>query len=265
MSNEELVKLIQEGQQEHISTLWSQVEAFISLMAYKKLNALPENLWYLRDDMVNEAYFYFLKAIDGYKDEQGGKFLTYLTYHLKNCFNKVIYGGVTEKAMREPLNTAVSLNQPINDDDSITLTDSLIDVNSEAYYRNIEDVDYWEEMNRILQQGINHIYGKPQEILQTMLNNNVDLSGARKLMGGSIEQRQNYRQLYQKGLRELRRYLTMYIGKRENKGSGIHDYVSYCYGFGRFYHTHTSAVEWAVLKNERDLKYADMLHCINRG
>ncbi len=264
MSNEELVKLIQKGQKEYISTLWNQVEAFISLMAYKKPNALPENLWYLRDDMVNEAYFYFLKAIDGYKDNRRGKFLTYLTYHLKNCFNKVIYGGVTEKAMREPLNEAISIDAPINDEDGITIADTLIDINSESYYRNIEDMDFWDEMNRILQRGIDHIQGKPREILQTMLDYDVDLNGARKLMGGSIEQRQNYRQLYQKGLRELRRFITIYIGKRENKGSGIHDYISYCYGFGRFYHTHTSCVEWAVMKRERDLKYADMLHCIKR-
>lgn len=177
--------------------------------------------------------------------------------------NKVIYGGVTEKAMREPLNTAVSLDKPINDDDSITLADSLIDVNSEAYYRNIEDADFWQEMNRILQQGIERVQGRPQEVLQTMLDNDVDLNGARKIMGGSIEQRQNYRQLYQRGIRQLQHFMKIYIGKRKNKGSGIHDYISCCYIFSRFNQTHTSAVEWAVLKHERDLKYADMPHCIN--
>lgn len=47
-------------------------------------------------------------------------------------------------------NSALIIDAPINDEDSITIGDILIDINSESYYRNIEDMDVWNEMNRIL-------------------------------------------------------------------------------------------------------------------
>ncbi|MFV0516512.1 MAG: hypothetical protein ACK5MV_03880 [Aminipila sp.] len=268
MSNEELVKLIQNGHSEHIPSLWNQNEAFISLMEYKKLNTFPENLWYLRDDMVNEAYFYFLKAVKGYKANQGGKFLTYLTYHLKSCFNKVIYGGLTERAVKEPLNGAVSLDITLDDEDSITLGETIVDTQAEAYYRNIEHKDFWHEVNQTLQEGINNIQQeKSKELLQVMFDKNtVSLSQAKRIIeasGAPERTRQAYRQNYQKGVRELRRYIQRHLSNKANKYSAVSEYVSWAQsGLRSFRRTGTSSVEWAVLKHECDLKYADMRHCI---
>ncbi|MDF2855854.1 MAG: hypothetical protein K0Q87_1705 [Neobacillus sp.] len=62
MSNEELVKLLQDGKPEYIPQLWDQVYRFICLLAKKRLIGEAEHIKKLEDDLVNESYFDFLKA-----------------------------------------------------------------------------------------------------------------------------------------------------------------------------------------------------------
>lgn len=263
MTNEELVTLIQNGEKEHIPELWEQIEAFISLQAYKRLVGSPEHLRYLRDDMINQAYFAVLNAIDGFKVDEGKSFVGYLTFHLKGCFNDVLFGGRTERARKEPLNSSMSLDIPLDDEESITLGDSLLDESAEAQYKAFEDEDFMDSMNRILRYGIETIDGLQHDILSVMLDTGYSLTDARRALGGKESERSKYNTAYHKGLRTLRRYIWNYIRTHKGK-SGIEEYVSMRTGIGSYLsHGFTSSVELAVMRKcDRDLKYANMLRCI---
>ena len=67
MTNEELCTQIQNGHDEYIPELWDQVSDFIAWRAHKYLmSSTPEHKQQLKDDMINQSYFHFLKAIETY-------------------------------------------------------------------------------------------------------------------------------------------------------------------------------------------------------
>lgn len=111
-TNEELVQRIQSGQREDIAQLWEQVEDFIIYLADRYLWNYPPECRQLHGDMVNQSYFYFLRAVDHYKPGKG-MFTTYLAYHVKNAFQEVLQGR-TARTKNEPLNSSVSLDKPID-------------------------------------------------------------------------------------------------------------------------------------------------------
>lgn len=114
-TNEELALLIQSGQTESIPQLWEQVEDFICYLADRYLRNYPAHCQQFHGDMVNQAYFYFLKAIENYRPEKR-KFTSYLSYYAKNAFQEVLRGR-TSRTKNEPLNSALSLDTPIEGTD----------------------------------------------------------------------------------------------------------------------------------------------------
>ena len=127
-SNEELIKRIQDGESSNIPQLWEQVQDFIIYLADRHLLNYPVHCQQLHGDMVNQAYFYFLKAIGSYQPEKG-KFTTCLAYYVKNAFQEVLQGR-TSRTRNEPLNAAVSLDKPMDETEDLTLADMLIDTQS---------------------------------------------------------------------------------------------------------------------------------------
>lgn len=91
MTNEEMVRAIQNGRRDLIPQLWDQVVDFIRYMASKRLKSAPEEKQDLFDDMVNEAYFYVLRAVETFDSARGTLFITHLQYHIKTAFTAVIY------------------------------------------------------------------------------------------------------------------------------------------------------------------------------
>ena len=71
MTNEEIVEKIQSGKTEYITNLWESVSRFIDMQAGQYLDSFPQHYRSLRGDMVNQAYFSFLTAIEKYEQERG--------------------------------------------------------------------------------------------------------------------------------------------------------------------------------------------------
>lgn len=112
MTNEELVKLIQDGRHEYIPQLWEQVRRFICREARRRLSGEPLHLHDLEDDLINEAYFGLLGAVRGYQFDAGSGFLGYLTFYLKTGFNKALGAWTArDKQNRQLLDQAVSTEQ----------------------------------------------------------------------------------------------------------------------------------------------------------
>ena len=131
---EELALKVQQGEKEYMPQLLESVNCFISMQARRTLNGYPDHYKALLPDMVNEAYFALLKAVQDFEAGKG-MFLTYLGYHIKNAFTTVLYCGRGIRHKNDPLNTASSLDEPLKDSEELTLVDMLIDDTAEAYYR----------------------------------------------------------------------------------------------------------------------------------
>lgn len=153
-SNEQLVKLIQEGNDDLIPTLWEQVERFIHLKANLKAKEMDKEE--LTEDLHHEGFFALIKAIKGFNPSSGASFIHYLSFHLKNSFNTALGLRGTRK-QNDPLHNAISFDIPLNAEEDTTLKDLIIDPGSEEPLRSIEDTDYYRNIESILSKAITAI------------------------------------------------------------------------------------------------------------
>lgn len=256
MTNEELAMLAQGGKTECIPQLWGQVEGFINMQAGKCLDGFPRHMRWYRGDMVNEAYPYFLKAVETF-DPGKGAFTTWLSWHVRRAFMAVLMGGTGRRRREDPLNAAASLDAPVKDAEGLTLGETLIDTGAEAYYRRAEDADFWRSVNELLGEAIGHIRDdKGRELVRYMFNNGATIGAASKaLYGGGHAPYEHYR----KAIRQLRHYMNYSTVRKRMEASGLDDYVR---GWGvRAWKSHgfTSSVEhMAVKRIDGEMTRADM-------
>lgn len=257
MTNEELVNKIQLGQAEYITQLWQQVVKFIEMRAGQHLDHWQEHYKVLREDMINESYFAFLTAIEKY-DPEKGSFLNLLSWHIRPAFETVLQGR-GNRLKNEPLNRAISIDTPVSDTEDITLADTLLDEESEAYYRRLEDDDFWNSVNRFLDNAIYHIKDTiGGELVRYMFDNNCSVGAASKALYGDVPVQYDR---YKKAVRQLGNYMKYTSSKRQMELIGLDDYISY-YGNGlQSYKNNlfTSAVERAAIRRaDIDLRLKDM-------
>ena len=118
MTNEELVSEIQSGKTELIEVLWLQIEDLIKWAArryFLQIMASGSTPGLEPDDLVQTAYFGLIEAVERYDPEQGTLFTTFLLWHVRRAFQSCI--GRTERRRNDPLNNAVSLDIPIDNED----------------------------------------------------------------------------------------------------------------------------------------------------
>ena len=257
MTNEELAALIGAGHDERIPELWNRVSRFIDMQAGRYLDMWPAHCRWLREDMVNESYFHFLKAVEGYDPERGG-FLTYLSWHVRNAF-QVVLTGRSERLGNEPLNSAVSLDVPLNDADDLTLAETLIDETAEAAIRRVEDADFWQSVGRFLEDAIDRIRDRTgAEIVRCMYENGCTVKEASAALYGAVPVPY---ERYRKAMRQLAAYMERSAARKEMALIGLDDYVSYQgNGLGAYRNRRfTSAVEHeAVRRADEALELADI-------
>lgn len=245
MDNESIAINIQHGHTELISQLWEQVSRFIDMQAGKYLNRFPEHYRALQGDMVNQAYFSFLTAIEKYEKERGS-FINCLAWYIRGAFEAVIYGGRGSRLKNEPLNQAGSLDIPLNDTNDLYLVDTILDETAEAHYRELEDTDFWQNVNEILRDAIESIEDEDgRKIVSCIFNTGCTITAAAR--AGHIEIN-HANAAYRAAIRHMERHLKAHKQKERVCKAGLEDYI---YGWGvRSYKNHmfTSSVEWEVIK-----------------
>lgn len=162
MTNEEIAVMINNGQTELIPLLWGRVRKLVAKFTnsyYMRHYELCKRSGVTDDDLMQEAYFGFIKAIQSYPPESGNMFTTYLNYPIQSCF-VAITGQRTSKSRNEPLNHAVSFDTPITDtDDGITLQDTLHDENTYIDFEQIELTD----MQKIVREELAQLKDAKQQ------------------------------------------------------------------------------------------------------
>lgn len=152
MTNEELAAAIQSGETERMAELWAGVENLVKWKANRILSALDAPVGVEFDDLCNMGYIALTKAVPTYKPDSGA-FSTWFMFYLQTAFAEAT-GYRTGKQRRDPLRNALSLDEPLQDADGLTLADSLAaDTDTETeVLASMRQSELRRELESILQQ-----------------------------------------------------------------------------------------------------------------
>lgn len=251
ISNELLVERIKAGEEKYIPDLWLKVRKFITLEAKKQLSNYPEHYQGseagLENDMVNEAFFAFIKAVNDYNPAKG-KFITYLGYKIKPSFNRVLYGYTDSKKL---LNNAVSLDVPVNEEENIYFSDTVKDPAADKEVLELEAIGRRLAVHELLESaldGIDNPLGV--DIILQMYNNNCNFPEAVRQLYGVKYPESRHKTAYMKLLRDIRKRLRLKRFTEKAEYWGIDEYISFTgSGLSAFTsHGFTSIVESDVIK-----------------
>lgn len=200
MTNEAMATMIRSGKTELIPILWERVRKLVAKFTcnyYRRHYDLCRHAGVTDEDLLQEAYFGFIKAIHSYPPESGNKFTSYLNFPIQSCF-ALITGQRTSKSREEPLNHAASLSVPVADTVDICLQDTLPD---EYAYLDFEQIEI-ADIQRTVRESVAQLKDIRQRefIARYFLHKRSYQSIANEY---SISNKQ-VQQIIYKGLRELR-------------------------------------------------------------
>lgn len=242
MTNEELAIRIQQGEEYLYSELWNNVVGFIQLMAKHRYSAMRNDYGTIieAEDFAQSGYIALVEAVKYYKPDGEYKFLAYLSNCLKNAFAEV---GGYRKRKKDPIMCAVSLDEPILDDENeTTRLDFLAD--PEDPYLDADEKIWLEELRRALDHAVSELPAKQRETLFRR----YALGQTRKEIGLSAGVSHDaIRQTEIAAYREL---------KKKARKNGLEKFVDehtsfYSHiGVNSFNTNHTSVVEYLTIKRE---------------
>lgn len=247
MSNEELAMEIQAGATGRMVDLWEQVEGLCCWKAKQAIAALqlrgnPCGVEF--DDLYQTGYLAMVAAVESYRLESGA-FSTWFIFHLKTAFAEAT-GYRTKCGRCEPLNTATSLDRPIQPDepDGGSLAEFVSDGNAAAAMDGVEESVYYKQLHEAMEAAIGELPPDNALALRLRYWGNMTLAAAGKAMGRSPER---MRQMENKGIRELR------------KSKVLHNFLDFDMyhgtGLGTFRSSGSSIQERYVMKQERREEY----------
>lgn len=263
-TNEELVKAIQNGQKEELLTLWEQCYRFICLQAIRWKKAWENRPGFEVEDLTQSGYFALCAAVQGYEIERGMSFIRYLVYHLKREFSKVI-GCYTPAQSKEPLNSATSLDAPINvdTDDEITLGDTL--PVEETGYQKVEEALYQTYASGVVREAVRSLPDRQRIAIEEHYFNGKSYENIGKEMHVSQTTACNYAKTGMQKLRKGRHAPTLSELLWGDRNFYRHT------GYTAWKETGCSVQEWLYIKNEeqaeryalKDAREAKIRYCIN--
>lgn len=247
MSNEELALTIRQGEQGRTLELWEQVGGLVKRKALQVMTALqlsgnPRGVDF--DDLYQTGYLAMVAAVETYSPERGA-FSTWFMFHLKTAFAEAT-GYRTKSGRCEPLNTAASLDRPVQPDepDGSVLAEFIPDGRAAAAIEDVEESVYREQLHKAIDNAISGLPTDNAQVLRLRYWGDMPLSAVGEVMGKSPERT---RQMENKGIRELRKSRTLYRFLDFDMYHGT--------GLGAFRSSGSSIQEQYILKQERREEY----------
>ena len=246
MSKEELAERIQKGDTKWIPLLWGQVERLIQWKANRFYRSHPDRCGRYGvtvEDLIQEGFFAFLKAVESYNPQSGYTFSTFLTYPLKTSFNAMI-GLRTQKGRNDPLSNSVSLSAPTADDESIELSDAIPDKQAEEAFQSAEMSDYIRRLHHDIDTVLGRLNEDERQAIIATFFDNMSMTDAASCAGV------DYNRIAALRASALRKMRNPAIGRELCKyQEDIIDRYGYRGGgFGNYRHTWTSSTERTALK-----------------
>lgn len=203
MTNEELVELIQQGDNGRLPQLWKQVRRFIAWKArqfYKKMKLEGNTYGCELEDLIQSGYLALVAAVKYFKPKEGYSFLTYLSITLKGAFSEAM--GL-RSSKRDWLNYSVSLDQPVGEDESTPLLEMLGDLTPESADISEPIVeDLWnQELRAVLDEAMLILGDRQRELLNMLYYFEIGAEEAAEIWGVS---RQRIYQIHARALSQIR-------------------------------------------------------------
>lgn len=160
-SNEDLVVAIQSGAVELIPTLWRQVERFVRVRSNRVMTVIENRADLDTDDLYQCGFFAMLKAVDGF-DSERGSFIALLALCLKTEFSEAT--GL--RGRKEPCVHAVSLSQPIGEDEDGELGDRTEDPTGRAALAAVDRKVWREQLHAALEAVLSELPDYQADLLR---------------------------------------------------------------------------------------------------
>lgn len=240
MSNEELARRIQNGETDLLPQLWEQVQRFIYREARRRYFATEGLGGVAVEDLVQSGYIALVEAVGYFQPDGEYKFLTYLGKTLKTAFAEA---GGYKTSKRDLLNVADdSLDAPIAEDTDTTRGDMVADPIDQ--YEDAERRIWLEQLQEAMGKAMDALPAGWRDVLRRYYWDGQSLdeiSAATGIHRNNVDNRRH------KGLRQLRRNVQRY-----GLDQFVEDRTPYYarVGVESFHATHTSAVEYAVIRRE---------------
>lgn len=237
MENEN-IKRAKKGDTRAINELYEKyrkIIIFIALKYYNNNKKICDSAGVQKDDLIQEGYFAFLKAVKDYDEKKGFKLSAYLNYHLKNTFNTLC--GLRNKA-GNVLNNSLSINQKIKGAEDLFLYEVIKDDKN-----SIEDIQqkiYKDTLHNDLMTSINELQENEKQIIKYRYFNNLSLRKTGKKTGQTITV---VRSAENKALKKLRYKKQLQVYRDDIIST--HAYKSY---FSLWKSTGYSSTEYTAIK-----------------
>ena len=153
VSNEEVAVLAQSGNEKSVLLLWERVKYFAKKQACRWIAAWEGSGGIVLDDLMQVSFLALLDALESWKPD-GGSFIGWYALRLKAAFT-VAYGKRTQRDRLDPLQSAASLDAPLDgDDDDLTLGDTIEDPEAMRAMDSVEEIDRLHHLHDIMQEVI---------------------------------------------------------------------------------------------------------------
>ena len=242
MTNEELAQRIKAGEKDLIGQLWEQTERLLRFLIERELVATDkaeraEAAGVTREDLLQEAFFALMQAVEAYDPADGFTFGAFLKWPVKSVVNNAL-GIRTKKGREDPLASASSIDAPIGGEDDEPLLTFLAD--TEDPIAEAEDRLFREELRKELERSLAELPEREAEVIRARYYEDQTIEQVGDRVGCSAERA---RQIEQEALDALRMKESLQAYRDE-----IITRHAYHGGFQRWKDTRTSSVEAAAVK-----------------
>lgn len=253
MTNEELVARIQGGETELMLQLWDQVKPFIYWMARQRI-ILTSGLGGVEiADLVQAGYLALVDAVERFNPD-GGSFISLLSLTLRTAFSDAS-GTRTRRQALDPINHAVSLDEPVNDDGDVYLVDTIQDDRNDY-----EDADQWIWLDQLHVALDAAMKALPADQDATIRRRYYDGETLREIAADDGVSIERVRQRERQGLKTMkaqkhRTGLAQFIEEHRRELDSLTPWYMNV-GVNTFNRTHSSAVEKLVLLRDDEAQRA---------
>ena len=200
MTNEEIVARIQAGEHELMETLWNQVSGLVKWKANQVITALDGRCGVEFGDLYDSGYLATVDAVGTYNQERGA-FHTWMMFYVKSAFAKAT-GFRTQRAKKDPMQTAMSLSSPVGDDeDNGELIDLIPDPNSKRAMERVEEQIWNKQLHKVFEDVFSEISEEQGKVLRHRYYAGCSIVETGKELGLPVE---DVRRLERTGLQAMR-------------------------------------------------------------
>lgn len=165
MTTDENAAAVQAGEAD-ILELWDAVRYFAKKQAGRWLRAWDGRGGVVLDDLLQVSFLALLDALGSWKPD-GGSFVGWYAMRLKTAF-AAVYGQRTEKQRRDPLQSAISLETPLEDsNEELTVADTVPDPAAELAFDDVVAADMAYRLHNALENVLSALPQEQADALRT--------------------------------------------------------------------------------------------------